>query len=186
MEKIKIDLACGNAKREGFTGVDYVKTDSTDIVHDLTQYPWPFEDNSVDEINCSHYIEHIPHDIKNGDDRDGLIQFMDEVYRILKPDAKAHITAPYYKSERAFGDPTHKRYIGDLSFPYYNKQWRDVNGLSHYGINCNFDIRLSYHIDNELTLKSEVIRNECFKKDWNDINDIIVEMTKKVLDDKID
>lgn len=176
---VKIDLACGDNKKEGYKGVDIVETSSTDIVHDLTQYPWPFEDESVDEVHCSHYVEHIPHELNNGDNRDGLIQFMDELHRVMKPGAKATIIAPYYKSERAFGDPTHRRYIGDLSFPYFNKEWRDNNKLSHYDINCDFDIRFSYYVENELTLKSEELRKESFKKEWNAINDIIVELTKK-------
>jgi SAM-dependent methyltransferase len=176
---VKIDLACGANKKEGYIGVDFVETSDTDVIHDLNQYPWPFDDGSADEIHCSHYIEHIPHDIDNEDGRDGLIQFMDEVYRILKPGGKFHIIAPYYKNERAFGDPTHRRYIGDLSFVYWNKEWRDTNNLSHYGINCDFDVKISYHIDNELTLKSEEIRNEAFKKEWNAVNDIIVELEKR-------
>jgi len=177
--KVKVDLACGDNKKEGYIGVDVMKTSSTDVVHDLTQYPWPFEDASVDVIHCSHYIEHIPHNIFNDkDDRDGLIQFMDEVYRILKVGGVANIDAPHYQSVRALGDPTHHRSIGDLSFLYWNKEWREVNKLSHYGINCDFDIKLSYHVDNDLTLKSLEVRAEAFKKDWNAVLDIIADMTK--------
>ena len=176
---MKIDLACGDAKKEGFIGVDLVETSSTDVVHNLNVYPWPFEDNSVDEVFCSHYVEHIPHDINGEDKRDGFIQFMDEVYRILKPEGKIEIVAPYYKHERAFGDPTHRRYIGDLSFLYWNKQWRDDNRLSHYGILCDFDIHLSYLIDNDLTLKAKELRDEAIKKEWNAVQDIMVEMVKR-------
>jgi len=203
-EKIKLNLACGDKKKEGFIGIDITETDSTDIIHDLNVYPWPFEDNSVDEIYCSHYIEHIPHDstgtllyklllevssfeellskvkeLPEDFPSDGMIKFMNEVYRILKPKCKTTLVAPYYKSERAFGDPTHVRYIGDLSFPYYNKEWRDNNKLSHYGINCDFDMKYSYYIDNELTLKSEELRNVAFREDWNAINDITVELIKR-------
>lgn len=176
---IKLDLACGDNKKEGFIGVDMVETSSVDIIHNLNIYPWPFEDNSVDEIYCSHYIEHIPHNVNNGDNRDGLIQFMDEVYRILKTEGKINIIAPYYKNERAFGDPTHCRYIGDLSFLYWSKQWREINKLSHYGINCNFDAKLSYYVDNDLALRSSEVRQDAFKREWNAISDIIVEMIKK-------
>ena len=183
-EEVKVDLACGNSKKEGFIGVDIADTKDVDIVHNLTQYPWPFEDNSVDEIFCSHYVEHVPHDIDNDDGRDGLIQFMDEVYRILKPGGKIEIVAPYYKNERAFGDPTHRRYIGDLSFLYWNKEWRDTNKLSHYGIKCDFDIRLNYLIDNDLTLKSAEVRGEAIKKEWNAVQDIMVQMEKRIEDKK--
>lgn len=175
---VKIDIACGQAKREGFKGVDIVDVEGVDIVHDLTQYPWPFEDNSVDEVYCSHYIEHIPHDVKNGDNRDGLIQFMNELYRILKPGSKATIIAPYYSSMRAFGDPTHCRFISDMTFYYYNKQWRDANKLDHYGIECDFDITIDYYITNDLTLKSDEIRKHAFKHDWNAVDDIKAEMIK--------
>jgi predicted SAM-dependent methyltransferase len=176
----KVDLACGqNKKGEDWIGVDISKNSCVDIVHDLNKYPWPFEDNSVDEIHCSHYVEHIPHDIESEDKRDGLIQFMDEVYRILKPGGKMTIIAPYYTSIRAFGDPTHRRFICDWTFYYYSKEWRDNNKLDHYGIKSDFDITLEYYITNELTLKSEEIRNRAFKHDWNAIDDIIAKLIKK-------
>jgi predicted SAM-dependent methyltransferase len=179
INELKIDLACGDRKQEGFKGVDIIKTDSVDYVVDLTTYPWPIESESVEEIYCSHYIEHIPHDINNlNDRRDGFIQFMDEIYRIMKPGAKATLVAPYYTSERAFQDPTHHRYITKGSFHYFNKEWRDMNKLSHYGINSNFDISYSYYITNELTLKSKEIREQAFEHDWNAIDDLITELIK--------
>ena len=179
-EKIlKVDLACGDNKKKGFIGIDVAKTDSVDIVCDLNTYPWPFEDNSVDELHCSHYIEHIPHNVHNNDKRDGMIQFMDECYRILKPGGILTLVAPYGKSGRALGDPTHTRSIVEESFYYYNKEWRDVNKLSHYGIVCDFDARMSYYIENELTLKSEEVRKKAFKRDWDSILDIYIELTKR-------
>lgn len=177
---VKIDLACGDRKKEGYIGVDIEETPSVDIVHDLTKYPWPFEDNSVDEVHCSHYIEHIPHDINNENDRrDGFIQFMDEVHRILKPGGKAVFIAPYYTSMRAYGDPTHRRYIADWSFYYFNKEWLDANKLTHYNIKSDFDIVFSYFLTNDMTLKSEEVRKKAFTHDWNVINDIQAELTKR-------
>lgn len=176
----KLDLACGDNKIPGFYGIDIKECESVDYVMDLRKYPWTIESNSAEEINCSHYVEHIPHDINNpDDDRDGFIQFMDEVYRILKPGGKIIITAPYYTSMRAYGDPTHVRYIADFSFYYFNKQWREVNKLSHYGIKCDFDIKYSYHITNEMTLKSEEVRDKAIIHDWNVVDDIIVELVKR-------
>jgi predicted SAM-dependent methyltransferase len=176
---VKLDIACGNSKRgEDYIGVDIAKTPAVDVVHDLNVYPWPFEAESVDEIYCSHYIEHIPHDIPGEDKRDGLIQFMDECYRILKPGGKLFLVAPYGKSSRALGDPTHRRSIVDETFSYYNKSIREAWKLEHYNINCNFDVVMSYYISNDLTLKSEEVRNKAFKHDWNAIDDIMAELTK--------
>jgi predicted SAM-dependent methyltransferase len=62
IDELKLDLGCGNNKKEGYKGIDIVKTDQTDYVIDLQQYPWPIKSESVEEINCSHYIEHIKHD----------------------------------------------------------------------------------------------------------------------------
>jgi len=195
MSEKKLDLACGDSKREGFTGVDIADLESVDIVHDLNVYPWPFEDDSIDEINCSHYVEHIPHlgvqaalktsetfeEFKEKllDDKDGFVKFFNEVHRILKVGGKVTVVMPHYMSVRAFGDPTHQRYVGDFSFYYLDKGWRDSNKLGHYGITADFDMTYSYHINEELILKSEEVRNEAFKKEWNAINDIIVEMIKK-------
>jgi len=201
----KLDLACGNNKKGAdWIGVDVSKTSSVDIVHDLNIYPWPFEDNSIDEIYCSHYIEHIKHDTIHVDllnavnqssnfeefkeklnedsfkrSKDGFIKFMNEAYRILKPEGKMTIIAPYWSSLRSSGDPTHVRLICDSTAWYLNKEWITNNKLEHYGIDCNFDCKISYFITNEMTLKSEEVRNKAFIHDLNVIDDIIIELVKK-------
>src|SRR3990167_9114992 len=57
---IKLDLAAGQSPREGFEGVDYVETPQTKHHVNLLQFPWPWDSNSIDELHCSHFIEHIP------------------------------------------------------------------------------------------------------------------------------
>ena len=104
----KLDLGCGMAKQLGFIGVDRIAFDGVDVIHDLEIFPWPFKDESVDEVFCSHYIEHTP----------DMIKFMDEMYRILKVGGKAQITAPYYANMRCWQDPTHKRAISEASSIY--------------------------------------------------------------------
>lgn len=179
IKELKLDLACGNSKRDGCFGIDKEKLPGVDHVMDLQQFPWDIESESVEEIHCSNYLEHIPHNVNNPNDkRDGLIQFMDEAYRILKPGGKLFVQVPYGSSFRAYGDPTHERYLVDMSFYYYNKEWRESQKLTQMGINCNFDCIFSYYISNEMTLKSEEIRNKSFIHDWNAIDDLMVEMTK--------
>lgn len=199
----RIDLACGNNKIEGFKGIDVEKGTAADYIVDLQQFPWPIESESAEEVHCSHYIEHIKHDnvaldlksvldksnsfeefkanINSTDflkPRDGFIKFMNELYRILKPGGKVTLIAPYYSSMRAFGDPTHQRYMCDFSFYYYNKQYRDSMGLTQYGIDCDFDVKYSYVVSNELTLKSDDVRQKAFLNDLNTVDDIIVELIK--------
>jgi DNA modification methylase len=191
----RLDLACGNNKRENFKGIDVVKTDVTDYVFDLQSFPWPIESESAEHVHCSHYIEHIPHSNINSilkqsnsfeefkekmsTSKDGMVEFWNELYRILKPGGKASLIAPYYTSQRAFGDPTHERFIADSTFWYLNKNWMTENHLEHYGLNCDFDVKISYYITNEMTLKSEAVRQEAFLHDWNAVDDILIDLIKK-------
>jgi SAM-dependent methyltransferase len=166
---IKLNLACGQQRQEGFIGIDKVKTEATDIVHDLDDIPWPLDDNSVDEILCSHYIEHTK----------DLIKFVDEMHRIMKQGAKATIIAPYYASMRAFQDPTHVRGICESTFLYFNKGWRDANKLDHYQIVSDFDFTYGYQVSPEWATRSEDARVFAMKHYINVINDIHVILTKR-------
>ena len=142
---MKLDLACGVHKQPGFHGVDIASIEGVDQVVDLTVYPWPFEDNSVDEAYCGHYFEHVP--------GRGRPRFMDELYRICKPGASITIVCPHWKSERSIQDFTHEwPPLCDQSFLYFNKQARDNAGLSHYGIGCDFDLSRSYDGNDDLVI----------------------------------
>ena len=189
---LRVDLACGQRKQAGFIGVDCVKMPGVDIVHDLTKFPWPFKNDSVDEIHVSHYLEHVP----------DMIQFMNEIYRILKIDGKAKIIAPYYNSIRCWQDPTHKKAISEASFFYYLNTWMKANGLDHYGIKCNFKIHYEFFPNQEFMAKNKLAFDGQQVPDWpsvggmsiyfplpfalrymtNAIDDIIVFMEKKPMD----
>jgi len=165
---IKLNIACGQIKMEGFVGIDKTKTDTTDIVHDLEIRPWPLEDNSIDEIYCSHYVEHV-HD---------LISFVDEMYRIMKKGSKATIIAPYYANMRAVQDPTHVRSICEASFLYYNKQWRDTNKLDHYGIKSDFNFSYGYMLTPDWAVRSQEARDFAIRHYNNVVSDIQIILTK--------
>jgi SAM-dependent methyltransferase len=133
---MKLDLGCGRAKKPGFTGVDVTPESDADVVHDLTVVPWPFADGSVDEVWCAQFFEHL-----TGAQR---IAFMAELYRIMKPGAQATLVTPYWTSGRAVQDPTHQwPPILESSYLYFNREWREVNGLGHYAIQCDFDYRFA-------------------------------------------
>lgn len=186
---IKLSLACGDNKPEGFLGVDIAKTKSADYVQDLLKFPWKqFKDNSVDEIECSHFVEHIPHG--NGYN-DPFFQFFDEIYRILKPaefdpsnpnvPTKGFMTVvcPYYSSMRAWQDPTHQRAISEASFLYLNKQWRIDNKLDHYPVKCDFDFSYGYSINQEWQNRSEESRAFAIAHYKNVVDDIQVQLVKR-------
>ena len=136
INELKLNLACGQSKIDGYFGIDIKPGDTVDATMDLEQFPWDIESESAEEIICSHYVEHTS----------DLIKFMDEVYRILKPGGRIKVIAPYYNSMRCWQDPTHKRAISEATFLYFNKQWRETNKLDHYGIQSDFDFVYGYDI----------------------------------------
>ena len=88
---MKLNLGCGNLKIDGFIGVDFRKTNITDMIMDLSR-PLNFESNSIDEIYCCHVIEHLT--------KNRAIDLVKEINRILKPNAILHLHLPlidYYK-----------------------------------------------------------------------------------------
>ena len=185
-EVIAVELGCGQTKQtiEFFqenmnitptkvVGVDIVKCEGVDIVHDLTKFPYPFKDESVDAIYTCHFQEHL-----DGEER---IKFFNECYRILKPGGKTRHIHPYYKSVRAVQDPTHKwPPISENSYFYWDKNWRELNKLNHYPINCDFEFNI-YYIWQDPTVanKNEETRFFMIDKYWNVVADMIVDMVKK-------
>ena len=70
--------------------------------------------------------------------KDMFFAFMDECYRIMKPDAWMHVVVPSGRSNRAFWDPTHRRFFVQETFLYLAEGWRAINRLDHYRCKCNF------------------------------------------------
>jgi hypothetical protein len=166
-----LDLACGDRKTENHIGIDIVKTEATDFVYDLTQFPWPIDDGVVDGIVCNHFFEHL-----TGAQR---MQFMDEVWRVLKMGSQITLVVPYWSSMRAIQDPTHQwPPVCEASFVYFNKSWRDENKLSHYPIKCNFEYTYGYAIDTDLAVRNQEWQMFAIKHYIQAINDLQVTLTK--------
>ena len=83
---MKLNLGCGEKKREGYVNVDMYG--SPDIQVDLSQFPWPFESDSADEVFSEHFLEHVI-------DYDETIQ---EMHRILKPKGILHFKVPHFRN----------------------------------------------------------------------------------------
>jgi predicted SAM-dependent methyltransferase len=169
IKELKLDLASGQRKTEGYFGIDIAAGEGIDAVVDLEVYPWPIESDSAEDIVCNHYFEHVT----------DLMQFMNEVYRILKPGGKIKIVSPYYTSMRCWQDPTHKHAISEATFLYYNKEWRKNNKLDHYPIDCDFDYTYGYDVDAMWANRSDEARAFAIKHYQNIVSDIHVVMTKR-------
>lgn len=131
---IKLDLGCGPNPREGFTGVDSLTFGKDNIVkHDLRVTPWPFEDNSVSEAQCNHFLEHLT----NLNDKWERVKFFNELWRVMVPvkynaagaaiEGFVRIVIPHWCSNRYYGDPTHKEPFGEMAICYLDPAWRKTN-----------------------------------------------------------
>ncbi len=150
---MKLDLGCGFKKHVGdFIGVDALQLPGVDIVHDLRVLPWPFEDDSVDYVFCSHFLEHL-----TGEER---VPFFNELYRIMKPGAQAEIITPDWSHASAYGDPTHKwPPMSNWYLTYLDRTWRERQ-VAHVGYTCDFTSSYAYTPDLAIQRQPvEVIRH---------------------------
>lgn len=185
---VALDLGCGqnkitvenirsqmNVNIDTVIGVDFAKCPGVDVVHDLTVFPYPFENESVDAIFSSHFAEHL-----DGFER---AKFMDECWRILKPEGRMRLIHPYYKSVRAVQDFTHKwPPISENSYLYWDRGWRKMNGLTHgpYDLKCDYEFNVYYTWQDQVWAnKNEETRNFAVNHYFNVVADMIVDLKKR-------
>ena len=180
---MKLDLGCGIQIKPGFVGVDKYLT-ADDIVLDREQvtgfsqvdlqaFPWPWADQSVEEVWCSHYIEHQPREL--------FVRFVDELWRVLEIGGIATIVHPNLKSVRAFQDPTHLDFIPAERWAYCVKQWRIENGLDRAPYpTCNFEIVEfgHYGVHPEFAARGEQAQAFAGAHYWDAVGDITVTLRK--------
>jgi hypothetical protein len=154
-----LDLGSGPNPRPGFHGVDALAFPGVARAN-LGRAPWVFEpgalphlveaaagwvlpDSCVDEAHSSHFLEHLTN-LNGAWER---VQFFNELWRVLKPNAGCTIIIPHWCSSRYYGDPTHKEPFSEFGFYYLSKQWRvDAKNAPHAdadhnpnGYSCHFD-----------------------------------------------
>lgn len=168
----KIDLACGDNKREGFFGIDKHKTASTDAEFDLLFFPWPIADESVEEVNCANFFEHIPAMQRK--------PFMEELHRVMKPGARLQITVPM--GNRMWQDFTHQwPPVVPESFLYFNQAWLRENKLMHgdYVTSANFEFEFSYSLDPEIAAREQDFQRFGVRFFTNGATDLRVTLFKR-------
>jgi len=176
----RLDLGCGPGKKPGFIGVDQTAFPGVDVVCNLAEpiyapFPswkdpdcvklegferkpmgyvrWPWETSSVEEAHSSHCLEHF--------DAMERVHFLNELYRVLKPGAKATIICPHWASCRAYGDPTHKwPPVSEFAWFYLKREWRMANAPhTDYsnlkgGYNVNFEVTWGYSLEPGVAMRN--------------------------------
>lgn len=105
----KLNLGCGIVKKKGWI--------NTDRELDLNKFPYPFKNESADEIELCHVLEHLLYPTR----------VIEECYRILKPGCILRVIVPYYRSIGAYADIDHVHFFYDYSMNKFSPDMPILN-----------------------------------------------------------
>ena len=177
---MKLNLGSGSKILDGYTNVDKYDYYQPDIVHDLENFPYPFKDNSVDEILLCHVLEHI------GQSPDIFLEIIKEFYRICKNNSLIKIIVPHPRHDEFIADPTHVRPITILGLQLFDKdlnlEWEKQNGANTPLAlinNVNFKVKnVKYNLDPNYVqkFKNNKIEKTQVDKDGKGLNNVVKEI----------
>jgi SAM-dependent methyltransferase len=155
------------------------QNNSIDIAKDIavpTKFPWNYESGSVDSVTCIGVLEYI-----GGENR---AAFFDEIYRVLRPGAKATVIVPYWNTAMGIQDLRYKwPPLAEQSFQFFNKKIREENKLNEgpfkIEMNCDFEMDFGYTASLDIASREVSTRDYMIKHYANSIIALQVTLTKK-------
>lgn len=118
---MRLNLGCGNRKFPGWLNVDKVAACKPDQVVDVEVLPWPWPDDSVEEVLLAHVLEHL------GAQTDVYLGIIKELYRVCRDGAKITVIVPHPRHDFFLDDPTHVRPITEDGLAMFsqaaNREW---------------------------------------------------------------
>lgn len=84
---------------------------NSQLTCDLTEFPWPIEDNVYDLVICQHAIEYLQDTART----------LEELNRITKNQGKIFIETAHYTWHEAYRHPNHCHRFSFCSFDYFHK-----------------------------------------------------------------
>ena len=109
------------------------------------------------------------------------VHFANELYRVLKPGAKATILCPHWAASKAVGDllvqwPP----ISEMWFLTLNLGWRDAqNRVDQSGYTCDFDHTLGYGLHPALATRNQEYQQHAVTFWKEAAQDIVATLTKR-------
>jgi len=120
---VKLYLGAGNKRLGGYVHVDIQGVEGVDIMHDLSQLPWPWPDESATMMVAEDLVEHLAI---------SLIQFCDEAWRVMQPDGELFIRTPHHSGDSSWIDPTHRWHLNEQAFQYLDPETHWGRLYPHY------------------------------------------------------
>lgn len=149
----KLVLGCGNRPGDDAVNHDLVKhSDFVDIAHDLTEFPYPWNDNEFGFIKMEDVIEHLNADVD---------KVINELWRVLKPNGCLMIVTVEAGTWQHHTDPTHVRGFTLNSFDYFdNRTQLGKDYGSAYEVKPWKILKSTYTPHGELFFLMQAIKNE--------------------------
>lgn len=108
-----LQLGCGIRPIDGAVNHDKTKhADFVDVVWDLDVTPWLWQNDEFDKVIALDVMEHLQLEV---------YEWLDECWRILKPDGLLVLRLPAWNHENSHIDPTHRRLFHPRTFEYWDK-----------------------------------------------------------------
>ncbi|MFY9315824.1 MAG: methyltransferase domain-containing protein [Burkholderiales bacterium] len=145
---MKLNLGCGQNRMAGFVNVDREAAVAPDLVMDLEKFPWPLEDDSVEEVVAYHVLEHV------GAQAAVFVGIMKELYRVCRPGALVRIAVPHPRHDNFFDDPTHVRAVTPMTLSLFSKA-QNLHWKAQRGSNSPFALYAG--VDFEMVEWSETV-----------------------------
>lgn len=120
---MKLNLGCGDTPMAGWINVDSYPGPGV-FLADLN-LDWPWRDSSVTHARAWHLFEHLYKPV----------HVMNELWRVLMPDAMAEIQVPTVDSFGAFASPVHVSYWHRRTFLHFEdgtvhrERWGTRDGI---------------------------------------------------------
>lgn len=93
------------------------------VVWDLNTLPWPWPDSSFDLVVARAVLEHL---------RLTLVESLNECWRILRPRGVLFIKLPYWDSDVAHEDPTHRWFFSAKALDQFDPETKRGQQYSFY------------------------------------------------------
>jgi len=115
----KLNLGCGEDYKEGWVNLDCRKDIKIDVNWDINKIPFPFKENTFDEVLVKMILEHAENPFK----------VLKEIIRISKKDAKITVIVPHADSYAAKSDLQHKNFFTENTFDEWHLSEYELTNL---------------------------------------------------------